>query len=78
MPIKKFNGHRSRNAWNVSLWINNEPLYYKLALTCLAQCKNQVAPASQMFCNMVTEKTPDNYYFNPMSVRLALKDLVTN
>lgn len=28
---KEYNGHRSWNAWNVSLWINNTEPQYRLA-----------------------------------------------
>lgn len=27
-PMKEYNGHRSWNAWNVSLWINNDKSLY--------------------------------------------------
>lgn len=28
--MKSYNGHRSYNAWNISLWINNEEWIYNL------------------------------------------------
>ena len=33
--MPKFNGHASWNAWNVSLWINNDEGLYRMALECI-------------------------------------------
>jgi hypothetical protein len=41
-----FNGHRSWNAWNVSLWINNDEAIYNLALDCLKRSKSRRGAAS--------------------------------
>jgi len=35
MASKRFNGHRSWNTWNVSLWIGNDEGLYRMALDCL-------------------------------------------
>jgi hypothetical protein len=34
MAAKEYNGHRSWNAWNVSLWIGNDEGLYRFALDC--------------------------------------------
>lgn len=40
MP-KPYNGHRSWNAWNVSLWIGNDESIYRLAVDCLNRAKRK-------------------------------------
>ena len=38
---KTYNGHPSRNFWNVSLWINNDEALYRLALECIRETKTR-------------------------------------
>jgi len=67
-----YNGHRSWNAWNVSLWINNDEGLYNLALDCIRANRNR-ALAARAFClNVGTECTPDGGRYNPTAVLAAM------
>lgn len=70
-----YNGHKSWNAWNVSLWINNDEGLYLLAVDCRKRFKNAGAAARAFIreCGMTT--TPDGGKFNQTVVRLAITDI---
>ena len=76
--MKSFNGHRSWNAWNVSLWFNNDrKLYESARVLCsvfgidnavelfMYEVDNQLRPS----------KTPDGAVYNRLCIRLALEGL---
>lgn len=70
--MTSFNGHRSWNAWNVSLWINNDEGLCSLALECVAKEKN-LARAARAFLLLVgAHRTPDGARYNATSVREAM------
>lgn len=71
--MTSYNGHRSWNAWNVSLWINNDPYLYELAKDCVA-CASNVHAAARMFRQIVGKRTPDKARFNQLCVRLVLEE----
>lgn len=87
MASKPYNGHASWNAWNVSLWINNDEGLYRFALDCLARAGNdrhgkarpaakRVNAASRLFIAEIgAEKTPDGARYSGRSVRAALAGL---
>jgi hypothetical protein len=37
--MKAYNGHRSWNAWNISLWISNDEPLYRFALGCIESAR---------------------------------------
>ena len=88
MGMKEFNGHRSWNAWNVSLWINNDENLYNFALECINNpvirgdisisiVKPTLNVAVRRFmreCDGL--KTPDGAVYNRLSVKLALQSLM--
>ena len=37
--MKEYNGHRSWNAWNVSLWLGGDAYYYEIASDKIKQAK---------------------------------------
>jgi len=40
--MKTYNGHRSWNAWNISLWIGNTESTYNFAIECISQARQKV------------------------------------
>ena len=80
MPTKRYNGHRSWNAWNVSLWIGNDERLYWAAMDCLRAARDKgakVTIAAKLFLDLVGEgsKTPDGATYNFKCVREALASL---
>ena len=77
MATKRYNGHRSWNAWNVALWIGNDEGLYHEARRCLRRGPTQGA---RMFLSEVVEeggKTPDGATWNFKCVREALAGLMS-
>ena len=77
--MESYNGHRSWNAWNVSLWIDNTEYIYKCAMLCLERDDNNVERATNTMMRYYFypgEKTPDGAVYNRLSVKLALEGLV--
>jgi len=84
--MKEYNGHRSWNAWNVSLWINNDEALYRQAEG-LCNMYARSAPdeetarhaAADMFLHNVVgkgAKTPDGAVYNKLSIFHAMEGMV--
>ena len=76
MP-REYNGHRSWNAWNVSLYISNEEHLYRLAVECLRTTSNLEQATSKFirYAVILGDKTPDGAVYNRLSIKLALEGL---
>ena len=80
--MKTYNGHRSWNAWNVSLWISNYEPLYRFALDCIAEARKSrsrhiLSGATRRFMrDMRGTKTPDGALYNALSVKLCLQGLM--
>jgi hypothetical protein len=70
--MKTYNGYRSWNAWNVSLWINNDELIYQFA--CHLASSYGLHYATCVFMQTF-KKTPDGAIYNKKSVFDTLKEL---
>src|SRR6188508_2483458 len=70
-----YNGHRSWNAWNVSLWLNNDEGLYRRAVE-LASAHGISKGARLMFRELEGERTPDGGVYNLTTVREAMRDII--
>ena len=76
MTAKPFNGHRSWNAWNVSLWINNDESTYRWARD-LAMKHGVKRAAAIMARELEGERTPDGGRYNLTCIREAIRDILS-
>ena len=75
--MKPYNGHRSWNAWNVALWINNDEGLYKYALDCISQAQQNANRAARYFMETYKgERTPDGAKYNHLAVSLCLQAFI--
>ena len=71
-----FNGHRSWNAWNVSLWINNDYGLYSWARD-LAREHGAAKAARIMARDLEGERTPDGGKYNRTAIHEAIRDILS-
>ena len=74
MVMVAYNGHRSWNAWNVSLWINNDESLYRFALSLVKQYGIGVGSV-KLAQSLAGEKTPDGARYNLACIREALRGM---
>jgi hypothetical protein len=72
--MSKYNGHRSRNAWNVSLWINNDEGLYRWALDLVTRHGADRA-ARLMARELDGQRTPDGARYNVTCLREAIRGI---
>jgi hypothetical protein len=72
--MAQYNGHRSWNAWNVSLWLNNDERLYYLMLDCIKETKNRRRAAQKML-SYLPAKTPDGARYNVTCIMEAMRGL---
>lgn len=73
--MAKFNGYTSWNAWNVSLWINNDETLYRVAYdTVKTYGYNR---GLRILVEMLEgDKTPDGAVFNRTGIKQAIQDIL--
>jgi hypothetical protein len=69
-----YNGHISWNAWNVSLWINNDESLYRFALSLVKQYGIGMGSV-KLAQSLAGEKTPDGARYNLPCIREALRGM---
>ena len=74
--MKKYLGHRSWNAWNVSLWISStENIYFKVVNLVNLVKKHGIRKAVNILHEELPEKTPDGAIYNKLCIKLAIEGL---
>ena len=73
--MAQYNGHRSWNAWNVSLWLNNDQGLYSMAYD-YAQRYGINRGARKLAALLDGEKTPDGARYNPTVIREAMRNIL--
>lgn len=74
--MKEYNGHRSYNAWNISLWIHNEEWIYRLAQETKDNFPKSCAKlVLEQLKIDYGNKTPDGVKWTLLNVRKALEDI---
>jgi len=71
---KPYNGFPSWNAWNVSLWINNDEALYNWARY-MVQRFGKGKAAEYMAIEQEGKVTPDGAIYNKTSIRLAIRGM---
>lgn len=70
-----YNGFKSWNAWNVSLWLNNDEGLYRMMLGFIRAHGTKRDAAAAMADAMRGEKTPDGAIYNKTSILSAMEGL---
>ena len=69
--MNTYQGYRSWNGWNVSLWINNTESLYFWAYD-LVQTVGKTRAAYTMLADLRNTKTPDGAVYNYLSIYNSL------
>lgn len=72
---KGYNGHRSWNSWNVSLWFNNDYNLCKQIEKSLEKDGLQKT-IKQMIFQLEGLKTPDGAIYSKIAIKDAIKGMV--
>ena len=70
--MKEYNGHRSWNAWNVSLWLTNNEETYRFARQVYGDMGLEKA-ATYLTMALQGEKTPDGAVYTRKAIYEELK-----
>lgn len=72
--MARYNGHPSYNAWNVALWIANDPAIYEMAWQTVHSSPTLDHAARELMC-WLPEKTPDGVRYCRTNVRRAIRGI---
>jgi hypothetical protein len=72
---KPYNGFPSWNAWNVSLWINNDEGLYRMARE-YVQSYGYDKAVRLIYRAIGESRTPDGAKYSARSIRLAIRGII--
>jgi hypothetical protein len=70
-----YQGHRSWNAWNVSLWLNNDECLYREARQ-LAERHGVKGGSARLSMRLAGERTPDGARYNLTCIREVMRGIL--
>ena len=70
-----YNGHKSWNHWNVSLWINNDEALYREAHDLVSRYGVAKA-ANRLTRDLEGQRTPDGGRYNRTAIYNAIADIL--
>lgn len=73
--MAKYNGYTSWNAWNVSIWINNDEYLYNMARDTVKSL-GYVRGLKALVAQWGGEKTPDGAIYNRTGIKQAIQEIV--
>ena len=73
--MTSYNGHRSWNAWNVSLWLGSEENLYRMCVDVMEKYNRAGFVADLLVRFELPAETPDGAQYNRLSVKLFLESL---
>ena len=73
--MAKYNGYTSWNAWNVSLWVNNDYDTYLIARNTVERL-GYVRGLKFLVAQWGGEKTPDGAIYNRTAIKQAIQEIV--
>ena len=73
---KRYNGHRNRNHWNVSLWLNNDERLWREMIHFILYAKRKSDAARMMLDSLRSAgitHTPDGVPYSVTTIRAAMR-----
>lgn len=78
-----YNGHKNRNHWNVSLWLNNDETLHACMLSWIKAANGNKDRAARAFYHALTSgdfgaplsRTPDGCPYSVSAIRAAMRGL---
>ena len=73
--MAQYQGHRSWNAWNVNLWLNNDEGLYRMMQDAIARHKTKARAARMLATSLAGQRTPDGGRYNFATIRAAMEGM---